>query len=139
MSILNDDFMNKVSGVFAERPAVPDDKMPPLLSTTQGQCEFCKKFVPLVTMPVSNTGIVQAQEPLCKECAPTFKDQARIVCVPCKQVVLWVDPHVEKTGFEFKKGAFYHVDSCPTCKPGITQTKVLEKVVYFKERNIPYT
>ena len=133
-----DDNLDKIKEVFNELPPVPDEQLPPLLCNTQGQCEFCKKFIPITSMAVLDSGIISAQEPLCPECAGTFKEQARIICIPCKQVVLWVDPHKEKLGFEFKARHCYHVNECPSCKEGITHTRILEKVVFFKERNIPY-
>jgi hypothetical protein len=138
MSLLNPDTMKSLEDIFADRPQVPDDKLPPLLSPNQGQCEFCKKFLPLKDMRIIDSGIIKALEPLCPECAKTFTDQARVVCIPCKMVVLWVDPHKENTGFEFKRKHVYHVEACPVCREGTTQTKVLEKVVFFKENNIPY-
>lgn len=138
MSLLNDTVLQTIAAAFEERPNVPDDKLPPLLNSNQGQCEFCKKFTPLISMPVIDTGIVKAQEPLCAECLPTFKDQARVVCTNCKVVVLWVDPHKEDTGFEFKRSHVYHVNKCPKCLPGTKQTQVLEKLIYYKENKIPH-
>lgn len=138
MSLLNEDLIKTLGDVFTQRPSVPDDKLPPSLCATQEQCVFCKKFIPIHSINVINTGLVKAHEPLCPSCMSTFKDQARIVCIPCKIVVLWVDPHKEKTGFEFKRRHVYHVAECPTCKPGIEKTRILEKVVFFNENNIPY-
>jgi hypothetical protein len=90
-------------------------------------------------MPVINTGIVMAHEPLCFECRNTLKDQARIVCVKCRVVVLWVDPNREATsGFEFKRRKSYHIQRCPVCAEGLEQAPVLEKVIYYRENNIPF-
>jgi hypothetical protein len=133
-----DDMVRNLAGIFEGLPPVRKEHLPPLLNPNQGQCVFCKRFTPLKTMPIVNTGIVFAQEPLCTECIQRFKDQARIVCTECKQVILWVDPGKERSGFEFKRRHSYHVRNCPTCKPGVTCAKVLEKVVYFNENNIPY-
>lgn len=133
-----DKMLRQLSGIFKGLPPVPKDHLPPLLNPNQGQCVFCKKFTPLGGMPIINTGIVFAQEPLCPECRKRFPDQARIVCLECRQVILWVDPTKEKSGFEFKKKFSYHVKNCPTCKPGITCAKVLEKIIYYNEHNIPY-
>lgn len=130
--------VKRLAGIFDGLPPVKAEHLPPLLNPNQGQCVFCKKFLPLKEMPIINTGIIFAQEPLCPECIDTFKDQARIACITCRQVILWVDPGKEKSGFEFKSKYTYHVKECPSCKKGVTAAKVLEKVVYYNENNIPY-
>jgi ribosomal protein S27AE len=124
--------------LFNSLPPVEDKHLPPLLNPNNGQCVFCKKFAPMRFMPIINTGIVIAQEPLCPACVDTFKEQSRIVCVKCKLVVLWVDPHKDNTGFTFHRRKSYHIKECPTCAPGITQAQVLEKLVYYKANNIPF-
>lgn len=113
------------------------EDLPPLLNPNNGRCVMCNILLPLKNMPVYNSGIVMVQEPLCKECAKTLKDQSKIACVTCREVVLWVDPHKEKTGFIFQPRKIYHIKSCPTCSD-VTQSRVLEKVVYYEKNKIPY-
>lgn len=124
--------------IFRNLPPVDDKYLPPLLNPNNGQCAHCKKFLPLKDMPIFNSGVVLVQEPLCPECQNTFKEQSRIVCATCRLVVLWVDPHREKSGFEFKRRKSYHIKNCPTCQNGLQQSQVLEKVVFYKENNIPF-
>ena len=124
--------------IFSKLPPVDSKDLPPLLNPNNGQCEMCKKFLPLKDMPVVNTGIVLAQEPLCVECQQTLKDQARIACTSCRLVVLWVDPHKEPSGFEFQRRKIYHIKHCPFCTKGLQKAQVLEKIVFYRENNIPF-
>lgn len=130
--------LKNLAGIFEGLPPVKEEYLPPLLNPNQGQCVHCKCFLPLKDMPILNSGVVMAQEPLCKECKKIFSDQARIICITCHVVILWVDPHKEKSGFEFVKNKAYHVKNCPKCKPGLERTQVLEKIIYFEENNMPY-
>ena len=73
----DNDMLKLIAGVFEGLPPVREEHLPPLLNPNQGQCVFCKRFTPLKNMPVINTGIVFAQEPLCVECRQRFKDQEK--------------------------------------------------------------
>lgn len=123
--------------VFRKLPPVANEHLPPLLNPNNGQCVHCKKFVAMSSMPIINTGIVFAQEPLCSECSRTLSEQARIICINCRVVVLWVDPHKDKTGFTFHRRRSYHIKGCPKCQPGLEKSQVLEKLIYCREHNIP--
>lgn len=117
---------------------VSDEDKPPLLNPNNGQCKHCGVFLPMKDMPIHYTGITYVQEPLCGECRETFRDQARIACINCREVILWADPHRDPSGFTFEKRKIYHVQKCPTCDENVTQSRILEKVLYYEENNIPY-
>jgi len=101
------------------------------------QC-YCGKFQPKDSLNIIDTGVIQVIDVTCKDCAELNKDKAIIVCCGCHVPVVWVDPHKEKNGFEFKKGKYYHTRACPTCDEGITSSTVLEQVLYCKKMGIPY-
>ena len=87
----------------------------------------------------TNTGVVMAFDPICSKCSKGLKKTSPLVCVKCKKVVARMEPGVDKTtGFEFKGGRAYHIDSCPSCSPNTNHSEmrsiIIEKHIYEKER-----
>lgn len=106
---------------------------------------FCKKYVaPTDMLQIINTGLVKGVvSKVCRDCPNKAREEIRklfaIVCVGCKEVVVYSEPYVEKTGFKWEAGKVYHVPCCPTCV-GHTfhSSPVLEQKIFYKERGIPY-
>ena len=83
-----------------------------------------------------HSGVVNYDETLCNDCRVEFGDKARIVCLGCKKLLGFVDPHLEKTGFRFETKRHYHVSKCPKCDPAIMATPVLEHDQWCRHRGV---
>ncbi len=83
-----------------------------------------------------HSGIVNYDEALCNDCRKEFGAKSRIVCLGCKQLLGFVDPHLEKTGFQFAARQHYHVAKCPKCDPKIVATPVLEHEQWCRHRGV---
>lgn len=118
----------------APKPVYRDD-----MDSSKIRCAACNTWhhhsvFNFIKSPININVLV----PLCSTCAPDFRKLARIVCCTCKVVVGWLPPHKEKTGFIFEPDGIYHAKACPVCKPDLKKADILEKIIYFKENNIPY-
>jgi hypothetical protein len=98
----------------------------------------CGRKLPLSLFPIKNTGVIDVVYNVCPECAKDANELAHLCCTRCRTTVGHIYPHKEPTGFEFKAGKFYHLNSCPQCS---TKEKgkadIVEKVLFFKLNNIP--
>lgn len=122
-----------VSGMPKPPPPPPTDQFNPELT----KC-VCGKYVPVVSCEVAWSGYTNYVVALCQEHRKDLGDMARVVCPRCKSLVLLVSPHKDKQGFEFKKGGVYHVEACPGCRPGLRDSAIVEKIVFYKRNNILY-
>jgi len=54
-----------------------------------------------------------------------------MACVCCQRPAVYITPHKNDTGFEYKPGVIYHIDSCSECcgKEGL-ESLILEQVVH---------
>ncbi len=110
-------------------------------------CLICKKHKPVTDMVrIPTTGVVKGvMDCFCSACAKEHPKEvsalARIVCAGCREVVAAVEPFVERTGFPWVAGRFYHVSECPVCskKLGLTESQIAEKICFYKSRGIPYS
>ncbi len=101
----------------------------------------CGKDKKLEAMPViKSTGVVErVVDKVCPECRKDYAKMGRIVCCGCREVVALVEPHKEKTGFVFRPGGFYHVLNCPKCVGRMFEkSDIVEKILFYKDRGIPY-
>ena len=98
-------------------------------------CEGCGEYNYIDTYKTIDTGYIKAFEPLCKSCLKQHKSTAALTCVVCKRVVCRMEPTSDSAGFKFEKNKYYHLDSCPRCKPNANQSTVLEKTLYDKNND----
>ena len=99
----------------------------------------CNKNVQVTEFPLLNTGVIVCCNNVCPGCKAGVKhdnETARIVCVRCKKVVARLKPSKDKTGFRYVAGQTYHSDACPECKPNLTESQIVEKVIYMKKLGI---
>lgn len=96
----------------------------------------CGNNVPVTMFKQMNSGVVQFSNnicPGCKEAEKLDKETARIICIHCKKVVARLKPVKEKNGFVYQAGRTYHSDACPECKPDLTESQIVEKVIYQRK------
>jgi len=62
----------------------------------------------------------------CPECWETYKDSARVVCCKCRVVICRLVPKVLDNGFYIRPKVTYHSDACSVCKPGLSESKIVE-------------
>lgn len=98
----------------------------------------CKAFVPITECHIAYSGYVNYIVALCPTCRQGLKDYARVVCPKCKTLVLLIKPHKDPHGFSMLRGQCYHVEHCPTCRPGTDKAPIIEKLLFYKERRLPY-
>ncbi len=107
-------------------------------------CKMCGSKVPLSDTHVINTPILKnVIDSTCKVCRDTCTKEkyCKIVCIGCKEVILWMEPQKDpKSGFEFKPGAVYHIEDCPKCNPDkfknkVVPTEILESKIYKQKYN----
>lgn len=69
---------------------------------------------------------------MCAECSRDSRDFCRVVCTNCREVVLRFPPYKDrKTGFTYKPGQYYHMDTCPKCAPpGTEKAAIIEFEIY---------
>jgi hypothetical protein len=83
-----------------------------------------------------HSGVVNYDETLCGDCRKDYGETARIVCLGCKRLQGFVNPHKASTGFQFVTKQHYHIAKCPKCDPNITATPVLEHEQWCRHRKI---
>ena len=94
-----------------------------------------QKQIPVSEVRRINTGVLEAIDTTCKECLKEVHDLSIVVCCRCKRVVSRFTPFRDPTnGFQFQKGKAYHVESCPRCEAGITESVIIEKYIHDIER-----
>lgn len=84
---------------------------------------------------VLNTGVLNILNNVCEGCVQgqkMDKELARIVCHPCRKVVLRVAPHTDPDGFKFVADHTYHTNACPVCQPSLETSLIVEKAIYMK-------
>jgi hypothetical protein len=102
------------------------------------QACLCGKLIPVVgnTRPW-HSGIVNYNECLCADCRKEFADFARIVCLGCKSLHVFLQPQKARTGFEFLAKTHYHIDRCSSCDAAATSAPVLEHLRYCRDQGKP--
>jgi hypothetical protein len=74
---------------------------------------------------------------LCGDCRKEFKGFPRLVCLGCRELVAFIKPGKEPTGFVFEPGRHYHVVSCPKCDNDVRSSQVLEHENFCRANRIP--
>jgi hypothetical protein len=98
----------------------------------------CGAFVNTASCHVAYSGYVNYVVALCSQCRKDLKDYARVICPKCKTLALLIKPHRDPHGFTMLQGRCYHVEHCPTCRPGTDKAPIIEKLLFYKERHLPY-
>ena len=72
-----------------------------------------------------------------KCCGPSLDPKlVGMVCVACARVALYLTPHKNETGFEYRAGEFLHIDSCSECcGRGGLKSMIIEQVVFNNLNN----
>ena len=110
----------------------PKPYIPPQFDKRQTQC-VCGVWKPNSEMEEVNSGVVVALSNVCRGCVSGRKldrEMARLICTGCRRVIARVAPHKDRTGFAYEANRCYHVLECPVCKPGLTESHILEKVLH---------
>lgn len=102
------------------------------------RCPGCTELVSIDSTRQVNTGVIRIMDCVCTSCRKGLTGKSRIACVTCRQLVGFLDPHKDKTGFEFKPDKYYHVRNCPSCAKDIDKAQIVEKIIYYQKNNIPY-
>lgn len=98
----------------------------------------CGKFVPIAKCKIGYTGYVNYVVALCPDCEKNVAQYSRVVCPKCKTLVLLIKPHRDPHGFQMFAGKHYHVEHCPGCRKGTDKAPIIEKLLFYKERHLPY-
>lgn len=123
---------------------IPAPKEKPVVEEDPTETCICGKKV-LASPDVLhslNTGVFNILNDVCKGCEAGEKldrENARIVCMRCKRVMLRMTPHVDPvTKFEFKAGKTYHLEGCALCDPDPNgkEYKIVEVLMWKHKHNI---
>jgi hypothetical protein len=107
-----------------------------LLQSQKVECSCLQKHIPVSDVRRIHTGALDAIDTTCKDCLKDVHDLSVVVCCRCRRVISRFTPFSDPTnGFQFEKGKAYHVESCPRCEPGITESVIIEKYIHDMERN----
>jgi len=104
-----------------------------IIDGTSLKC-VCDKYVPLSNLEIFDSGVAKIVSNVCKGCREATKqdrETARVVCVSCRQVVMRIEPHQDKSGFKFLANHTYHLEECPSCNPDIQKSIILEKKLHL--------
>jgi hypothetical protein len=125
--------MNKM-GPAPSLAAIPE----PLVDAPESCCRCAcgKKFMALEDVKYHNTGILVASDTECRECLPSHKNFALVICLKCKAVVAKMAPKKFDGGFELKSNGCYHVASCPSCCKTIKVSHLIEKYMHDKAQGL---
>lgn len=94
----------------------------------------CGGDVDISVAKVYHTGVIKACEVVCPGCVKQFKGLSRIVCCSCKQIVGWLKPHKDQSGFEYKPDVTYHEEICGFCHMGAESATIIEKFLYNRQK-----
>jgi len=123
--------LRKYLELVDQLPSAPPPVLLPENDPLRMQC-LCEKFKLRSEMPLRSTGLVNFRDTVCAGCHRENKDWATVVCHRCKTVVGKVEPMRDKDGFVFARKRCYHTARCPVCCPDITQTEIVERVLWRK-------
>lgn len=98
----------------------------------------CGSQFQLTDLPAKRcySGVVNYDERLCVDCQQHTKGLARIVCLGCRRLNLFMEPQRAKTGFEFKRDGHYHIRTCRHCDPESVSASVLEHEEFCRQQKI---
>lgn len=93
-------------------------------------CACGKKEIPISKLKPFWTGYIYALDYVCPDCEKEFAKLSHFACVKCKRGTFHTAPHKTKDGFIFGKNCWYHLDACPECDSSVTDSKIIELVIY---------
>lgn len=97
-------------------------------------CGRCRKKIHISEIQYHWTGVCQASDSICKECASLVPKHALVVCLGCKAVVARMAPTILKSGFRIETRQIYHTNCCPNCKPGVESSKLIEAELFSRTK-----
>lgn len=100
-------------------PIIFEDTESQPLPGTEVPCLMCeKKFI--------MHAYSGEPDQICGSCWNTYQDLAKIICVHCKKVICRHKPGKLDNGFEIHPRMVMHTDACNVCRPGLTESVVIE-------------
>lgn len=123
--------------LIQQMPVPPMPDIEERFDPTKVPC-VCGKYVLIQDCKVAWSGFTHYVVALCPDHLKDLRDMSRVVCPRCKTLVMLLDPHEEANGFVFAKGGTYHVEACPICSPGLKKSAIAEKIIFYKQRKVPY-
>jgi len=134
--------IDRLMEIARQRQAEAGD---PKLGPAPRQCSCCKEYYPVDQFPrLPPTDLTKgAIDAVCAKCSQDYakelKGMWRLLCGGCNEVVGIREPEKAKAGFAFEAGKSYHVAGCPICvSPPPKQSQILEMVMFYRARGIPY-
>jgi hypothetical protein len=128
----------EVGGILHKLPPPPKFGMQDAWSVdAQFTTCICNKRKLLTQMEIINSGVFHVVSNVCKDCRSGLKhdrEMSRIVCCTCKSVVSRLSPGRDLDGFVFAANASYHVDKCGVCTPGLSESPIIEKLIYQRDK-----
>ena len=118
-------------------PRVKTPYISPEVDPTKVPC-ICGKYMPVSDCTVAWSGYTNYVVALCPDHLRDLAEYARVVCPRCRMLVALLKPHKEKTGFVVERGKVYHVEKCRFCDPESEKSGIVEKIVFYRARKIPY-
>jgi hypothetical protein len=89
------------------------------------RCLLCAK---LYEPPISIGKVDQ----VCSDCKKGLSGTAKLVCSKCGITICRLTPKVMDDGFVIQPSAVLHSDSCNICKPGLTESTIVEITLWQK-------
>lgn len=116
---------------LSKLPDAPTILPPPALDDLQLMTCACNKVKSAVEMPEIKGEFMTYRDNLCVGCEHMGRGLVTVICLKCRRVLMRFEPVKDPaTGFRYEAGKVYHCDSCPTCIPGLTDSNIVEKLVY---------
>ncbi len=98
----------------------------------------CGKYISVAHCKISYSGYLNYVVNLCGDCEREWKGYCRIICPKCRKIGLLLKPSRDPHGFLLVSGKCYHLEYCPDCRTGTTKAPIIEKLLFYKERRLPY-
>ena len=123
---------------LAKAPPPPAAVVPEERDLTKVRCLITKSYIPILACKWGFSGHVNYLIAASPEGLSQFPKHVHIVCPKCKILTLLLPPHRDPHGFVLETGKCYHVEHCPRCRPGTSKAPIIEKLVFYRARGIPY-
>lgn len=139
-----DELMDKFKDVLKQLPPVKIDKEKLDLNIPYETCVCGKQVLASAkNLEELDTGVFKTLNDVCRGCEAGKKidrENARIVCGRCKRIICRMEPHKDPvSGFVYKAGKTYHLESCALCNPDPdgkqVPYKIIEVTLWNKMRN----
>lgn len=124
--------------MLAKAPPPPLAPVPEERDLTKVRCLITKQYIPILECKWAYSGHVNYLVAAKPEALKEFPNHARVVCPKCRILTLLLPPHRDPQGWVAEPRAHYHVERCPRCVPGTLKAPIIEKLVFYRARGIPY-